>query len=77
MSKGDLFRHMGSEESIFPLSCNFYYYEIKAYCCPKMLPVESSVSIVNYRTSSGGNKGTVVAVAVAVAGVIVLSALGT
>jgi hypothetical protein len=37
-----------------------------------MLPVVSSDSIVYYRTSSGGNKGTVVAVAVAVAGVIVL-----
>ena len=77
VSKEDLFRHMGGEESIFPLSCNFYYFEIKAYCCPEMLPVESSVSIVNYCTSSGGNKGTVVAVAVAVTVVIVLSALGT
>jgi hypothetical protein len=37
-----------------------------------MLPVVSSDSIVYYHTSSGGNKGTVVAVAVAVAGVIVL-----
>ena len=49
VSKEDLFRHMGGEESIFPLSCDFYYYEIKAYCCPEMLPVESPVSIVNYQ----------------------------
>ena len=69
--KEDLFGR-GDEETIFPLSCDFYHYEC---CCHEMLPapvaMESSCSVV-YRTSSGGNKGTVVAV-----GVIVLSALGT